>query len=739
MAESQRKFHALNGKRRILIIEDEFINRELLGAMLGDLYEVVFAVTGKEGLQYVGVHYDTLSLILLDLNLPDMHGLDVLRKLREDVMFARVPVIVMTAEKDAEVESLTLGAIDFIPKPYPQPRVVQARVLRTIELSEDRDLIKWTERDQLTGLYNREYFYRYAAQFDVYHKDMETDAIVLDINHFHVLNDRYGKSYGDEILKRIAEKIKESVDASGGIVCRREADTFLVYCPHRMDYADILENASVTVDKDGSESRVRLRMGVYSNVDKGIDIERRFDRAKLAADTVKNSFTKVIAIYDDSLHETELFAEQLVDDFETAIREKQFHVYFQPKFDIRPEEPVLRSAEALVRWKHPKLGMVSPGVFIPLFEQNGLIQELDNYVWHEAAAKVREWKERLGISVPVSVNVSRIDMYDPDFVGKMVAILEENHLTTEELLLEVTESAYTEDSEQIIRTVKALRERGFIIEMDDFGSGYSSLNMISSLPIDALKLDMHFIRNAFKERKDTRLLEVVIQLAESLEVSTIAEGVETAEQVLTLKAMGCDIVQGYYFSRPLPEDEFEKFVVEKKELEMEMKKKGRPKKQNRFTYNALHDPLTGLYNHSAFEILFHDSDKDHIAVLIADVDHYAEIKKEKGQEYADRVILRVAEVLRGDFRSVDDICRLKEDEFVVIMTRVTSAMKALVFEKIEQANEILGRGEEGLMPLSLSVGVAFSDRDKPEGDIFQDADTALFRMKEVRHCGCAVF
>ena len=561
MPDSHLKFHSTNGKRRILVVEDELINQQILSHILQDTYDLIFAAYGTEALEAVSREAAMLSLLLLDLNLPDMHGLNVLKEIRGRKESAHLPVIVMTADKEAEVESLTLGAIDFIPKPYPQPKVILARVLRTIELSEDRDIIHWTERDHLTGLYNREYFYHYADQYDLYHKDKATDAIVLDINHFHILNERHGKAFGDKILRRIGQQLRELVKDSDGIVCRRGGDTFLIYCLHRTDYASLLDQASVSLNSDGQRERqVRLRMGVYANVDKSIDIERRFDRAKLAADTIKNSFIKAIGIYDDSLHDSEVFAEQLIDDFPQAIREKQFQVYFQPKFDIRRQEPVLSSAEALVRWKHSQLGMVSPGVFIPLFEKNGLIQTLDTYVWQEAAAYMRDWRDRLGIALPVSVNVSRVDMYDPAFEDNLETIVMKNGLSYADLLLEVTESAYTEDSEHIVNTVSRLRQKGFRIEMDDFGTGYSSLNMISTLPIDALKLDIHFIRNAFKERKDTRLLEVVFRLAESLQVLTIAEGVETAEQLLTLKAMGCDIVQGYYFSRPLPAAEFEQYI-----------------------------------------------------------------------------------------------------------------------------------------------------------------------------------
>ena len=736
MQEGKRKFHSMNGKRRILVIEDEPINQEILNLILQDEYDVVAAADGASALETVRAQYDTLSLILLDLNLPDAHGLDILRRLKDDQQYAMIPVIVMTADKEAEVESLSFGAVDFIPKPYPQPKVILARVLRTIELYEDRDIIRWTERDNLTGLYNRDYFYRYASQYDLYHKDAAMDAIVLDINHFHMLNERYGRAYGDQTLKRIGEDILEFVKDFGAMACRRSADTFLVYSPHRSDYADLLGKVSGELSGGSKNQNIaRVRMGVYYNVDRQIDIERRFDRAKLAADMIKNSYANPIGIYDESMHASEVFDEQLIEDFQTAIDEKQFQVYYQPKFNIQQEEPMLSSAEALVRWKHPKLGMVSPGVFVPLFENNGLIQKLDDYVWRTAAAKIKDWKERLGLSIPVSINISRVDMYDADFVEKLKSIAEENRLDRGELLLEITESAYTENSGQIINTVKELRDLDFCIEMDDFGSGYSSLNMISTLPIDALKLDMQFIRNAFKERKDTRLLQAVVQLAESMELPTIAEGVETAEQMLALKNMGCDVVQGYYFSRPLPADEFEEYIKDKKLMDSavsELKKSTGSKTGDRFIYDALHDPLTGLYNNTAFEVLFRDSDKEHIAVLIVDVNDYGAIVKTKGKAYADMVIKRTAGVICGSFRSVDNICRIRNDEFVVIMTRVTGSMRGLVCDKVEQIIARLSDPAEGEPHVSLSVGIAFSDMENPGGDIFRDADAALDKAKKAR-------
>ena len=614
MLKSHEKFYTANGKRTILVADDEEINREILGMILEDDYEVLFAEDGVEALAVMRDHSATLSLVLLDLMMPRLPGLEVLKQMRADPAIAQIPVIVVTADQTMEIASLGLGAMDFIPKPYPQAGVIQARVKRSIELYEDREIIQSTERDPLTGLYNREFFYRYAEQYDLNHPDQEMDALVLDVNRFHMMNERYGKSYADGILKRIAQKLREAVGAIGGIVCRRESDTFLIYCPHQEDYKALMETASVGLSgEEASGDRVHLRMGVYSYADKSIDIERRFDRAKLAADTVRNSYTQSIGFYDQALHERELYSAQLIEDFHSAITGGQFIVYFQPKFDIRPEVPLLASAEALIRWQHPLLGMISPGIFIPLFEDNGLVQELDTFVWRETARQLRSWKDSLGFTVPVSVNVSRVDMYDPNLLSTLTGILTEFDLTTEDILLEITESAYTQDSEQIIQTVNSLRSLGFKVEMDDFGTGYSSLNMISSLPIDALKLDMMFIRNAFREKKDTRMLEVIIDIADYLSVPVIAEGVETEEQLYALKAMGCDIVQGYYFSRPVPPEEFEPFLRERiarGELVQEAAPARLPKEEvdrEVMAFSRVSQALSGGYE----SIYYVDSDSGH--------------------------------------------------------------------------------------------------------------------------------
>ena len=584
-------------KRHILIVEDELINQKILGNMLKDGYDVLYASDGTEALEQVKTHKDDLAIVLLDLQMPRMSGMEVLKVMKEEKELRSVPVIVMTADQSAEVDCLKIGAIDFIPKPYPSPEIIQARVNRCIELSEKRNIIQSTERDSLTNLLNLDYFLRYVRMYDQHYHDRPMDAIVLDVNHFHMLNERYGKHYGDSVLSRIGKRIRQISREVGGVCCRRGADTFLIYCPHIEDYESILDKASEgLVDEDVSVNRVRLRMGVYSQVDKSLQIERRFDYAKNASNTVKNGFRKAVGIYDQQMHEAELYRERLLEDFKPSLENNHFIVYFQPKYDIRPDEPVLASAEALVRWKHPELGMISPGVFIPLLEDNGLILDLDQFVWREAAARIRDWKDRFGFSVPVSVNVSRIDMLTPNLKSIFKEILEEYRLSPDDLMLEITESAYTGDSDQVISTAKELRGMGmgFRIEMDDFGTGYSSLGMLTHLPIDALKLDMSFIRSAFGENRDVRMIELIIDIADYLHVPVVAEGVETQEQYLVLKAMGCEYVQGYYFSKPVAPEEFDRFLAERADVTYEVTP------VTRKTYMSISKALT-----SDFERIFY--------------------------------------------------------------------------------------------------------------------------------------
>ena len=547
-------------RRKVLIVDDEVIEREMLGAMLSDLYEVVYAENGALALDMIKQDKLTLSLVILDLHMPELDGYSLLKLIRSDSELRRIPVIVLTSEKEAEVKSFQLGAADFITKPYDAPDVIRARVSRSIEFAEDSVIIHETERDSLTGLFNKEFFIEYGKRLDQQNGNMPMDAIVLDINRFHIVNELYGREYGDMILKKIGDFIHDLVRSTGGLACRSGSNSFGVYIPHRTDLQTMLQQYTARIDKTMGDRNITVRMGIYSDDGSVTEMERRFDCARLACHKLRHKYSTCYDFYNAELHSKELHSERLITDMDNALAEKQFKVYFQPKYNISGDKPVLSSAEALVRWIHPEFGMVSPGEFISLFENNGLIHKLDKYVWSEAAAQIKRWKEKYGIYIPVSVNVSRVDIFDPMLGETLSEITANNGLSPEKLLLEITESAYTDNSQQIADTISSLRDRGFKIEMDDFGCGYSSLNMLTTLPIDALKLDMKFIRNICTNSKNYRLVEIIIDIARLLEVPVIAEGVETRLQMEMLKAIGCDIIQGYYFSKPVPADEFNELI-----------------------------------------------------------------------------------------------------------------------------------------------------------------------------------
>ena len=553
---SKRKYQR-NQYRQVLVADDDLINRELLGNIVRQDYDVLYAADGQEALERINRNAETLSLVLLDLMMPVVNGFEVLKAMQGNEKTSHIPVIVLTSETNAEVDSLRLGAADFISKPFNMPEVILARVQRAIELSEDTHIIQVTERDPLTKLYNEEFFFEYANEMDVHHPEWDMDAVVVNINHFRLMNELHGRAYGDEVLVAVSDRIRELLEKVEGIAARADADNFFIYIRHQDDFEQLLHHMGDSVRHDMEKTSVWLRMGIYDYTNEKIPVEKRFEDAFSACNTLRNKLNKYVANYDRKAHEEELLAEELVNSMEKALKSGQFQVYYQAKYAVRESTPRLASAEALIRWIHPERGFISPGLFIPLLEKNGLIQKLDRYVFRQVAMQIRAWKDKYGFSVPVSVNVSRLDIFENDLCQFFVDLRREFDLESRDILLEITESAYTEDSGQLIKTVNELRENGFRIEMDDFGSGYSSLNMLIMLPIDLLKLDIRFIQGLGDDERKEAMLKLMFGIAEILDVPVVAEGVETEDQYLLLKQLGCDYIQGYYFAKPTPAEIFE--------------------------------------------------------------------------------------------------------------------------------------------------------------------------------------
>ena len=548
-----------NIKRTILVVDDEEINREILGGILEDSYDVLYAADGNEAMAVIEDKGPLLSLVLLDLMMPVMDGFEVMDEMQKDIIHRNIPVIVLTSEESAEIESLKRGAADFIKKPYDMPEKILARVKRIIALFEDRMIIQSTERDELTGLLSKSYFYEYASLQSKFYPDRKMDAVVVNINHFHLFNELYGMNEGDRVLCTVAGAIKTYAERYDGIAGRGEGDIFYMYVTHRDDYEDFAAELKKAITGEYRVHNAQVRIGVNECIEQDVRIEMAFERANMAGNTIRDDFSRVIAYYDDKMRKQRMFEEKLIQDIADGIARSQFIVLFQPKYNIKNDKPVLAGAEALVRWDHPEFGMVSPGSFISLFEENGLIQLVDDYVWRAAAHQVRKWKDKYGVAVPVSVNVSRIDIQDEAIVDNILDIVKEAGIEPKDLHLEITESAYASDTHQLVDVVEHFRDRGFMIEMDDFGAGYSSLNMLTSMPIDVLKVDMKFVRGVNEDEKNFRMMELIMEIADFLNVPVVAEGVEEEDQYSTLKDLGCEMIQGYYFSKPVSPDEFDKF------------------------------------------------------------------------------------------------------------------------------------------------------------------------------------
>ena len=439
--------------------------------------------------------------------------------------------------------------------------VILALMVKSVRAERKaRRLISATETDGLTGLYNRDFFFEYANRMYREHPDVPMDAIVLNIERFHSVNALNGRAFGDRVLRALGSEVHAIADASGGIAGRFGADRFDIYCRHTDAYQAIFDRLQGKLNDMAPNASIRLRMGVMPWQAK-VEPEQQFDMARTACSMARGHYKAHLIVFDEKVRDREIFEQRLLNDLRRAMDDGEFEVYYQPKFDIQRDPPGLVGAEALIRWRHPELGMIAPDDFIPLFERNGQISMVDKYVWAEAARQIARWREKYGVTIPVSVNLSRVDVFDPSLEDTLDGILKANALDHSLFKLEVTESAYTENAGQVIRVVESLREKGYEVEMDDFGTGYSSLNMLSAMPVDVLKMDRAFIRNIEHDEKDIQLVALILDIARNLKIPVVAEGVETQGQLRLLKDLGCAMVQGYYFSRALHPTDFENLYV----------------------------------------------------------------------------------------------------------------------------------------------------------------------------------
>lgn len=549
-------------KRAVLIVEDQKLNREMLCNMLQDEYVVVSAENGQEAMGILMGEGKKFAAVLLDILMPVMDGYEVMEMMQETPELCNIPILVTSqiVEEEYELKALNMGASDFVSKPF-SGEILKKRLRNLIQMNENAATVGAMERDNLTGLYSKEGFCRRMGEVLENGRNVLFDVIAVDIEHFKLFNDTYGVDEGDRLLRYVAHKIVAESERCNGMCARVYADQFLIFLERREGHAvGMADNINKKMETYPLDMKIHIKMGVYEVHDAAVSVNSMCDRAFIAVKAAKGRYENDVAYYDDSIREKLLMEQQIGDEMVHALKEEQFSVYFQPKYDLTTGE--MAGAEALVRWHHPIKGFLSPGDFIPIFEKNGFITELDMFVWNKGCNYIADWQKRYGVTVPVSVNVSRKDIYKQDLPKILKEIVKENGLEPENLHLEITESAYTENPEQLVLIVEQLKKEGFIIEMDDFGSGYSSLNMLAELPIDILKLDMKFLQNKGEQSKNENIMSSIVELAKKINLYVIAEGVEKEKHIAMLKSMKCDMVQGYYYAKPMPAAQFEKMCLE---------------------------------------------------------------------------------------------------------------------------------------------------------------------------------
>lgn len=562
----------------ILIVDDSAVNRMLLLKIFSNEYNTLQAGNGVEALRILR-EFPNIDAMLLDIMMPKMDGYEVLEAMQKNPQLKEIPVIVDTSADDTEsmIKALDLGALDVLIKPF-NPMVVQHRVRNIIIRHEAdkqalqnavlREQVHLLETDEKTGIYTRRAFVKRTGE--LIRNDPEHTYVLIrwDIDRFKVLNDAFGMSAGDTFLREVGNTLIRKME-KGATYGHLDADHFVVCMPqNEEEEKEFIKMIELEIAQLLPGFKCVVRFEIYVIKDPDIDVSLMCDRAQMALRSTKNNYSKNLAYYDDSMRTKMIEQQEIASEMETALAEGEFVPYFQPQYKY--DRTFLHGAEALVRWVHPIKGVISPAAFIPVFESNGFITVLDEYIWEQACRYQRKWLDE-GISIrPVSVNISRRDIYEPKLVSILTGLLKKYDLPVKMLRLEITESAYMDDPDQIIAVVKELRNCGFAVEMDDFGSGYSSLNTLWKLPVDLLKLDMNFLsEGVHDDSRGVKILSSMVRMANWMHLPVLAEGVETKEQADYLKSINCIYMQGYYFAKPMPADDYEKILKSSSDYHIE--------------------------------------------------------------------------------------------------------------------------------------------------------------------------
>lgn len=411
--------------------------------------------------------------------------------------------------------------------------------------------------DSLTGLYNKTYLQNSIGKLLTSPKSTGNFYVVyLNIKNFKAINDIFGMDYGDKVLIAIADWMKENLDSAQCTYARLVGDTFAIVMPKSIFKRKLFEDSfsKFIVTHDDVSHQIFVHIGVYEISDRSIDVSSIFDRVKFAVSSITDDYKSFIKFYDEEIRQYALEEQQLTAGLEDAINAEQIKPYLQPIVNTTGK---VVGAEALARWIHPEKGFMSPSKFIPMFENNGMIVKIDRYMWECACKILRDWQKQ-GKELFISVNISPKDFYFIDVVKEICRLVDKYKIDPIKLRLEITESSVFADNDKKIKILNRFRSKGFIVEMDDFGSGYSSLNTLKDMPVDILKIDMKFLTNSSKRAQI--IVKNIINMSNELEIIALTEGVENQQQYDKLTEMGCKLFQGYYFAKPMSVEDFEDYL-----------------------------------------------------------------------------------------------------------------------------------------------------------------------------------
>ncbi len=491
-------------KKLILVVDDEEINRELLGNILNEKYKVEYACDGEEAMQCIRRDRSMLSCILLDLNMPKKSGLEVLTEIRSDDALSHIPVMILTAHQEAEIESLESGAYDFIVKPFEMPRLILARVAKTILHAEETYIIRETEKDKLTDLPNLMFFTKLCELERMNLKKMGSKAAYAFFNilNMKAYNTHYSFAEGDKLLYRVGQMLQTCFTDMP--VCRLSDDHFAVM-GDATEFPKMIPTFLEKIKSTGRGKVIDFQVGVFIEQDEPVDPSSAIDYAHLACNHIRGDMSKHISVFDNTVLKQFEDKQHVLEFFDQALREHWVKVFYQPI--VRAITGEICNFEALARWQDPRKGMLNPGVFIPVIEDYKLSARMDLYMVEEVCREAEERKAKGIKQVPISVNFSRNDFDQCDMVDEISKITNKYNYPHELLVIEVTESAFSSNHDYLQEQIDRFHKAGFKVWMDDFGDGLLHLMFYKSITLTSSSLIWALCESSILKVRTDRLLQ----------------------------------------------------------------------------------------------------------------------------------------------------------------------------------------------------------------------------------------